>query len=137
MKHVAVIGSGIAGLAAAYFLSRKHRVTLYEKADRLGGHTHTVTVDDEGGPLSLDLGFLVHNERTYPNLVRLFAELDVPTVRTEGGSNRVQHCFDLLARGHSSLLGVKSPSIYPGPIPPDSRTGPDFPAVVSPTPAGS
>jgi predicted NAD/FAD-binding protein len=83
MKHVAVIGSGIAGLATAYFLSRQHRVTLYEKADRLGGHTHTVTVDDENGPLSLDLGFLVHNERTYPNLVRLFAELGVATADSD------------------------------------------------------
>ena len=83
MKRVAVIGAGIAGLAAAYFLSRKHRVTLYEKADRLGGHTHTVRVDDESGPLSLDLGFLVHNERTYPNLVRLFAELEVETADSD------------------------------------------------------
>jgi len=79
MKHVAVIGSGIAGLATAYLLSRAHRVTLFEKADRLGGHTHTVSVADESGPLSLDLGFLVHNERTYPNLVRLFAEIGVET----------------------------------------------------------
>jgi predicted NAD/FAD-binding protein len=83
MKHVAVIGSGIAGLAAAYFLSRTHRVTLFEKADRLGGHTHTVRVDDESGPLSLDLGFLVHNDRTYPNLVRLFAELWVETAASD------------------------------------------------------
>lgn len=83
MKHVAVIGSGIAGLAAAYFLSQRHRVTVYEKADRLGGHTHTVTVDDESGPVSLDLGFLVHNDRTYPNLVRLFDELGIATIETD------------------------------------------------------
>jgi predicted NAD/FAD-binding protein len=79
MKHVAVIGSGIAGLAAAYFLSRRHRVTLFERAGRLGGHTHTVVVEGPGGPVSLDTGFLVHNARTYPNLVRLFAELGVET----------------------------------------------------------
>jgi predicted NAD/FAD-binding protein len=83
MKHVAVIGSGISGLAAAYFLSRKHRVTLYEKSDRLGGHTHTVLVDAEDGPLALDTGFLVHNDRTYPNLVRLFAELGVETTGSD------------------------------------------------------
>ena len=83
MKHIAVIGSGIAGLASAYFLSRKHRVTLYEKADRLGGHTYTVKVDDESGPLSLDLGFLVHNERTYPYLIRLFEELGVETAESD------------------------------------------------------
>lgn len=79
MKHIAVIGSGIAGLAAAYLLSRRHRVTLYERADRLGGHTHTVAVEDEGGSRALDTGFLVHNVATYPNLIRLFDELGVRT----------------------------------------------------------
>src|SRR5574339_675160 len=83
MRHVAVIGSGIAGLATAYFLSRAHRVTLFEKSDRLGGHTCTVRVDDESGPLSLDLGFLVHNDRTYPNLVRLFGELRIDTIPSD------------------------------------------------------
>ncbi len=75
MKHIAVIGAGISGLAAAYFLSRRHRVWLFEQDTRLGGHTHTVL--HRG--LSLDTGFLVHNERTYPNLVRLFAEIGVET----------------------------------------------------------
>lgn len=79
MKHVAVIGAGIAGLAAAYFLSRRHRVSLFERAERLGGHTHTVVIDGEAGPVALDTGFLVHNERTYPGLVRLFAEIGVET----------------------------------------------------------
>src|SRR5262245_18495107 len=73
MKRIAVIGAGISGLAAAYFLSRRHHVWLFERESRLGGHTHTVLVND----LPLDTGFLVHNDRTYPNLVRLFAELGV------------------------------------------------------------
>ena len=80
MKHVAVIGGGIAGLAAAYLLSRRHRVSLFERAPRLGGHTHTVVVDSPDGPVPLDTGFLVHNERTYPNLVRLFDEIGVETL---------------------------------------------------------
>jgi predicted NAD/FAD-binding protein len=79
VKHVAVIGSGISGLAAAYLISRRHRVSLYEREPRLGGHTHTIVVDDEAGPQPLDTGFLVHNDRTYPNLVRLFAEIGVAT----------------------------------------------------------
>ena len=79
MSRIAVIGSGISGLAAAYFLSRRHDVWLFEKDVRLGGHTHTVVIDTERGPLPLDTGFLVHNDRTYPNLVRLFAELGIET----------------------------------------------------------
>ena len=88
MKRIAVVGAGISGLAAAYFLSRRHRVWLFEKDRRLGGHTHTVLLDvnetsdaerQPAEPLALDTGFLVHNERTYPNLVRLFAEIGVET----------------------------------------------------------
>ena len=66
MKSIAVIGAGISGLAAAYFLSRRHRVHLFEKEPRLGGHTNTVVVDDADGAVALDTGFLVHNDRTYP-----------------------------------------------------------------------
>jgi predicted NAD/FAD-binding protein len=73
MKRIAIIGAGISGLAAAYFLSRRHRVWLFEREARLGGHTHTVQV----GNLPLDTGFLVHNDRTYPNLVRLFREIGI------------------------------------------------------------
>ena len=79
MKTVAVIGAGISGLAAAHFLSRRHRVHLFEKASRLGGHTNTVVVEGANGAVALDTGFLVHNDRTYPNLVRLFGELGVAT----------------------------------------------------------
>jgi predicted NAD/FAD-binding protein len=77
--RIAVIGSGISGLAAGYYLSRKHEVSLFEKERRLGGHTHTVTVDSSRGPLPIDTGFIVHNDRTYPNLVRLLAELGIET----------------------------------------------------------
>src|SRR6476661_3876970 len=79
MKTIAVIGAGISGLAAAYFLSRRHRVHVFEKEPRLGGHTNTVVVDEANGPVALDTGFLVHNDRTYPHLVRLFGELGVAT----------------------------------------------------------
>ena len=79
MRNVAVIGAGISGLAAAYLLSRRHRVHLFEQQPRLGGHTNTVVIDTPGGRVPLDTGFLVHNDRTYPNLVRLFGELGVAT----------------------------------------------------------
>jgi predicted NAD/FAD-binding protein len=79
MSRIAVVGAGIAGLAAAWLLSRRHEVWLYERETRLGGHTHTHTVDCAEGPRQVDSGFIVHNEVTYPLLCRLFRELDVPT----------------------------------------------------------
>ena len=80
----AVIGGGVSGLTAAHVLSRTHEVTLYEADDRLGGHAHTHTVPtSEGGQVRIDSGFIVHNERTYPHLLRLFRELGVRTQPTE------------------------------------------------------
>ncbi|MFM9373577.1 NAD(P)/FAD-dependent oxidoreductase [Streptomyces sp. Da 82-17] len=82
--RTAVIGSGVAGLTAAYVLARAHHVTLYEADDRLGGHAHThdLTAPD-GSRHRVDSGFIVHNRRTYPNLLRLFAELGVGTQESE------------------------------------------------------
>jgi predicted NAD/FAD-binding protein len=83
VSRIAVIGSGISGLAAAYYLCRKHEVFLFERDERIGGHTHTVTVDSSRGPLPVDTGFIVHNDRTYPNLIRLLGELGVPRVNSD------------------------------------------------------
>lgn len=79
----AVIGSGISGLSAAWLLHKRHNVTLYEAADYLGGHTHTVDVDLDGISHPVDTGFLVYNQLTYPNLVQLFDHLGVETHETE------------------------------------------------------
>jgi predicted NAD/FAD-binding protein len=80
----AVVGAGVSGLTAAYLLSRSHDVTVFEADHRLGGHAHTHTVRSaSGGDLAIDSGFIVHNERTYPTLLRLFRDLDVPTQPTE------------------------------------------------------
>ncbi|OLR93974.1 NAD(P)/FAD-dependent oxidoreductase [Actinokineospora bangkokensis] len=83
-QRVAVIGSGVSGLTAAYLLQRHHDVTLFEADDRLGGHAHTHDLaTPDGGLTRVDSGFIVHNERTYPNLLRLFAELGVATRDSE------------------------------------------------------
>ncbi len=81
--QVAVVGAGVAGLTAAYVLSAHHDVTLYESEPRLGGHAHTHTVPTASGDLRVDSGFIVHNDRTYPLLRRLFAELGVEARDTE------------------------------------------------------
>ncbi|MBP2217250.1 NAD(P)/FAD-dependent oxidoreductase [Arthrobacter sp. CAN_C5] len=79
-RRVAVVGSGVAGLTAAYVLSRHHSVTLYEADRRAGGHAHTHQMPMADGTTSgVDTGFIVHNDRTYPTLLRLFDELGVPT----------------------------------------------------------
>ena len=80
---IAIVGSGISGLSAAWLLHSKHPVTLYEAADYLGGHTNTVDVTLDGMTAPVDTGFLVHNDTTYPNLVQLFDRLGVETYATE------------------------------------------------------
>jgi predicted NAD/FAD-binding protein len=76
---IAVVGSGIAGLSAAYFLAQRHRVTLYEQDGRAGGHTNTILVPTPAGAQPVDTGWIVYNARNYPNLSALFATLDVRT----------------------------------------------------------
>ena len=78
-KNVAVIGTGISGMSAAWLLSQRHNVTVYEGDRRVGGHSNTVTVEAKNGPITVDTGFIVYNEATYPNLTALFAHLKVPT----------------------------------------------------------
>jgi uncharacterized protein len=82
-QRIAVVGAGIAGLASAYLLSRRHHVTLFEAGSYLGGHTNTVDVELDGHRHPVDTGFLVFNDRTYPNLVALFGELGVETHQTD------------------------------------------------------
>lgn len=77
-------------MGCAYFLHKKYDITMFEKNDYVGGHTNTVTVDDDGTPIHIDTGFMVFNHVTYPNLLRLFTALNVPTKRTSM-SFSVQH----------------------------------------------
>ena len=79
IRRVGVIGSGVAGLTAAHVIAASAEVTLLEADDRLGGHADTHLVPTPDGPVAVDMGFIVHNERTYPTLTRLFRELGVQT----------------------------------------------------------
>ena len=104
---VAVVGAGVSGLTAAYLLSRTHDVTLYEAEERLGGHAHTHDVPSaDGRRYAVDSGFIVHNDRTYPLLRRLFAELGVDARPTEMSmSIRCEDC-GLEYAGGRGLKGI-------------------------------
>lgn len=83
--HIAVVGSGIAGLSAAWLLSKSHKVTLFERERRIGGHTNTVNASTADGPVPVDTGFIVFNETNYPNLTALFDHLKVATAPSHMG----------------------------------------------------
>ena len=82
---IAIIGAGVAGLSAAWMLGSKHRVTLFEANDYPGGHTHTISVQEDAGSTSIpvDTGFIVYNEPNYPHLTALFRHLGVSTQESE------------------------------------------------------
>lgn len=81
--RIAVVGSGITGLSAAWLLAKRHSVTLYEAEPRLGGHSNTIMVERDGQTHAVDTGFIVYNERTYPNLIALLHHLDVGAHETD------------------------------------------------------
>jgi uncharacterized protein len=105
MKRIAVVGAGIAGLGAAWRLAKQHHVTLFESAPTLGGHANTVDVTLDGVTHGVDTGFLVFNDRTYPNLIKLFSELGVPTANSDMGFS-VQAKADALEWCGSNLNAV-------------------------------
>lgn len=105
MKKIAVIGTGIAGMSAAYFLSAEHDVHVFEKNDYVGGHTNTVTVSEKEKDIPIDTGFMVFNEVTYPNLLKLFHKLNVPYYNTDM-SFGVQHKPSKLEYTGSGIPGL-------------------------------
>ncbi|HNB59912.1 MAG TPA: FAD-dependent oxidoreductase [Phycisphaerales bacterium] len=106
---IAIVGSGISGLTCAYLLAPSHEVTLFEKDERLGGHTHTVSVAHEGRSLSVDTGFIVFNERNYPNFCRLLDRLGVGS-RPTTMSFSVRDDADGFEYGGNSIAGVVGPA---------------------------
>jgi predicted NAD/FAD-binding protein len=102
MERMAIIGTGISGLGCAYFLQNRYQLTVYEKADYIGGHTNTLRIDEEAGSVPIDTGFMTYNQVTYPNLTRLFSELGVAS-RSSSMSFSVQHLPAALEFCGSSL----------------------------------
>ncbi|MDE2598977.1 MAG: FAD-dependent oxidoreductase [Rhodocyclaceae bacterium] len=114
-KRVAVVGSGISGMAAAWLLRNTHEVTLYEAASRLGGHTNTVDVELEGLRFPVDTGFLVFNQRTYPNLCALFGQLGIVAVPSEMSFSARIDSLDLEWAGNdlNTLFGQRRNLLRP------------------------
>src|SRR5262245_50279944 len=96
---IAVIGTGIAGLTAAYELRDRHEVHLFERTDYAGGHSNTIRVREGERELDLDTGFLVHNPRNYPNLIRFFEKLGIETQESEMSFSVRCHRCNLEYRG--------------------------------------
>jgi len=80
---IAIIGSGISGLTAAWLLHQSHEITVFEANDYIGGHTHTIDVDVDGEQLAIDTGFIVYNDWTYPNFIQMLERLGIGSLATE------------------------------------------------------
>ena len=105
MKKLAIIGTGIAGMGSAHLLQHKYDITIFEQANYIGGHTNTIKVDEDGKDIFIDTGFMVFNFETYPNLCRLFKEINAP-VKKSDMSFGVQHIASGLEYSGSGLNGI-------------------------------
>ncbi|WP_297341617.1 FAD-dependent oxidoreductase [Pseudophaeobacter sp.] len=116
-RKIAIIGGGISGLSAAYYLSATHDVTLYEAAPRLGGHARTVLAG-QNGDQPVDTGFIVFNYATYPYLTRLFRDLDVPVIKSEMSfcasidDGRIEYGLNSLAAISAQKQNLVRPQFY-------------------------
>ena len=98
---IAIVGTGVSGLTAAYHLQRQHELTLFEAADHIGGHVNTVDVEVDGGQFAIDTGFVVFNDRTYPHFTKLLEELNVERQPTTMGFSVRDQQSNLEYNGHS------------------------------------
>ncbi len=118
MESLAIVGSGIAGLGCAWFLQREFDITLFEADAHVGGHANTVTVPENGHSVPIDTGFMVFNHVTYPNLLRLFDALKVPTKRTDmsfgvrHSPSRLEYCGSSLRHLFAQRRNLFRPSFY-------------------------
>jgi uncharacterized protein len=114
-RRIAVVGSGISGLSAAWLASRENDVVLYEAADRLGGHSNTVLVQTPDGELPVDTGFIVFNDKNYPNLVALFDHLGVATDASDMSfaASIEDGAFEYSGTGLKGILGQRRNAARP------------------------
>ena len=116
MSNIAIIGTGISGMAAAYLLHRAgHTITVYEKSPRIGGHTRTLNIDYEGKKITVDTGFIVFNYTNYPNLAGLFKHLDI-TVQKSDMTLAItvdQGRFEWGARNMNAVFGQRRNLVNP------------------------
>lgn len=114
-RRIAVVGSGISGLSCAWLLSRSAEVVLYETEGRPGGHSNTVMAPGRVKDTPVDTGFIVYNDRNYPNLVKLFDHLDVPTLASDMSfaASLGDGAFEYSGSGLSGLLGQKTNLLRP------------------------
>ena len=116
IRHIAVIGSGISGLSAAWLLSKRHRVTLIEADNRPGGHSNTVDCEVDGREVAVDTGFIVYNPPAYPNLTALFRHLDVPTAASNMSFSvsMGKGAYEYAGSGLAQLIGQPGNLLSPG-----------------------
>lgn len=114
-KKIAIVGSGIAGLSAAWMLNRTHDITLFEAGDHIGGHSNTVDAGGTDNPIPVDTGFIVYNEQNYPNLVALFDHLGVPTKSSSMTFSASIDAgrFEYSGTGLNGLLGQRRNMVNP------------------------
>ncbi|MBU2882440.1 FAD-dependent oxidoreductase [Psychrosphaera sp. B3R10] len=101
MKNIAVIGTGVSGLVSAHLLSKRHNVTVFEKNDYIGGHTATVEVNLDGKSYDIDTGFIVFNDRTYPNFQKLLGQISIDEQETEMSFSVLNTLTGLEYNGHN------------------------------------